>query len=123
MGNPFVHVELHTKDITKAKKFYKGLFSWDLKEIPEMGYTLINAGEGTGGGMCEGCDDSSGWRAYVLVEDIQVATKKAASLGAKIVSEVQEVAGAGWLSVIADPTGAILGLWQPKGPSLNSPWT
>jgi predicted enzyme related to lactoylglutathione lyase len=28
--------------------------------------------------------------------------------------DVTEVMGAGWLSIIADPTGAHLGLWKPK---------
>ena len=28
MPNPFVHVELHTQDPEKAKKFYKELFDW-----------------------------------------------------------------------------------------------
>jgi hypothetical protein len=27
---------------------------------------------------------------------------------------VTEVMGAGWLSIIADPTGAALGLWKSK---------
>jgi predicted enzyme related to lactoylglutathione lyase len=28
--------------------------------------------------------------------------------------EVTEVMGMGWLSIIEDPTGAALGLWEPK---------
>ena len=39
---------------------------------------------------------------------------KARSLGAKVMKDVTEVMGAGWLSIIVDPTGAALGLWQPK---------
>ena len=27
--------------------------------------------------------------------------------------DVTEVMGMGWLSIIADPTGAVLGFWQP----------
>ena len=51
MANPFVHVELHTQDPEKAKKFYKELFDWKLEDVPEMNYTIIQVGEGTGGGM------------------------------------------------------------------------
>jgi predicted enzyme related to lactoylglutathione lyase len=54
------------------------------------------------------------WLAYVLVDDIGAATKKAESLGAKIVKNSIEVPNMGWLSIIADPTGAALGLWQTK---------
>jgi hypothetical protein len=28
--------------------------------------------------------------------------------------DVTEVMGMGWLSIIKDPTGAALGLWEPK---------
>lgn len=51
MANPFVHIELQTQDLDKSKKFYAAMFSWKLEEIPGMDYTMINVGEGTGGGM------------------------------------------------------------------------
>ncbi|HWQ95088.1 MAG TPA: VOC family protein [Gammaproteobacteria bacterium] len=116
MANPFVHVELLTNDEGKAKKFYQGLFEWKLEEIPGMGYTMIGVGEGTGGGMMKNPTPEipSRWFAYVLVDDIQASTKKAKSLGATIAKDVMEVGDFGWMSVIVDPTGAALGLWQAK---------
>ena len=128
MSNPFVHVELNTTDIDKAKKFYGQLFDWQLEDVT-MGpggppgllasggsYTMIKPGTGTGGGMLKqpvpGAPSS--WLAYVVVEDIAASTQKAKSLGAKIMLDVTEVPGAGWMSVIIDPTGAALGLWKPK---------
>ena len=30
MANPFVHVELMTTDVAKAKEFYTGVFDWQL---------------------------------------------------------------------------------------------
>jgi predicted enzyme related to lactoylglutathione lyase len=54
------------------------------------------------------------WLPYVLVDDIVAATAKAKSLGATVVQDVMEVMGEGSLSVIIDPTGAALGLWQAK---------
>ena len=114
MANPFVHVELMTTDMAKAKKFYTGLFDWQLEEIPGMAYTLIKVGEGTGGGIMETVqpDAPSCWMAYVLVDDATVATEKARTLGATICKEVTEIPGFGWFSVITDPTGATLALWQ-----------
>ena len=58
----------------------------------------------------------SAWLAYVLVDDIAAATAKAKSLGAKVMKDVTEVMGEGWLRIIVDPTGACLGLWKPKTP-------
>jgi predicted enzyme related to lactoylglutathione lyase len=116
MGNSFCHVELQTNDVAKAKKFYQNLFDWKLQEMPGMGYTMINVGEGTGGGMMKNPVPNmpSSWMAYVLVEDVKAATQKAKSLGANVVKDVEEVPDYGWFSVIVDPTGATLGLWQPK---------
>jgi predicted enzyme related to lactoylglutathione lyase len=118
MPNPFVHVELDTTDLEKAKAFYSKLFDWKLEPFPmaEGEYTMIQVGEGTGGGMMKHPMPGapSMWLAYVLVDDIESATEKAKSLGATICKEVTEVPNAGWLSIIQDPTGAVLGLWKPK---------
>jgi predicted enzyme related to lactoylglutathione lyase len=117
MANPFVHVELNSTDLAKSKAFYGKLFDWELEDAdmgPAGTYTLIKVGEGTGGGMMKQLIPGapSAWMAYVLVDDIQAATQKAKSLGAKIMKDVTEVPGAGWLSIITDPTGAMLGLWK-----------
>ncbi len=118
MANPFVHVELNTTDVAKAKAFYGKLFNWKLEDVP-MGhdtYTMIRVGDGTGGGIMKHPmpGASSMWLSYVLVDDVAAATQKAKSLGATVVKEVTEVMGAGYFSIIMDPTGAALGLWKPK---------
>jgi predicted enzyme related to lactoylglutathione lyase len=118
MGNSFVHVELMSNDVAKAKTFYGSLFDWNLEDMPmgDMTYTMIKVGEGTGGGMMKNPIPGapSAWMAYVLVDDIKAATAKAKSLGANVMKDATEVPGAGAFSVITDPTGAMLGLWQPK---------
>ena len=118
MANAFVHVELNTTDVAKAKDFYGRLFEWTLEDVP-MGdgtYTMIKVGQGTGGGIMKHPMPGapSAWLAYVLVDDIRAATGKAKSLGANIITDVTEVMGMGWLSILIDPTGAALGLWQAK---------
>lgn len=118
MANAFVHAELNTTDVAAAKKFYGQLFDWTLEDVPMGGgtYTMIRIGEGTGGGIMKNPMPGvpSFWLTYVLVDDIHAATQKARSLGATIVRDVTEVTGMGWLSIIADPTGAALGMWKPK---------
>ena len=128
MANPFVHVELNTTDVDKAKKFYGQLFDWKLEDVAmgpggppgllasEGRYTMIKPGTGTGGGMLKQPVPGapSFWLAYVAVDDVAASTQKAKSLGAKIMLDVTEVPGAGWMSVIIDPVGAALGLWKSK---------
>lgn len=119
MPNPFVHVELATTDTGKAKTFYQSLFGWKLRDVDmdgNMTYTLIDVGNGTGGGMMKQMipGQGSAWMPYVGVDDIVAATAKAKSLGAKIMRDVTPVMDEGSLSIIVDPTGAVLGLWQSK---------
>ena len=120
MANAFVHVELNTPDPGKAKAFYSKLFQWQLEDVPNPAtpsgaYTMVKPGAGTGGGIMQQVPGGpSGWLAYVEVDDIHAATQKAKSLGGKIMKDVTEVTGMGWLSFIEDPTGAVLGLWKSK---------
>ena len=94
MANPFVHVELHTKDLAKAKTFYGQLFGWQLQDTPMPGgggtYTMIG------------------------VDDLEAMTERAKELGATVLQDVMEVGEYGSMSVIRDPTGATLALWKAK---------
>ena len=118
MPNPFIHVELNSTDVEKSKAFYRKLFNWDLEDVAmkDYDYTMIKVGEGTGGGMMKQLIPGapSSWLAYVEVNDIAAATKKAKTLGAKIMKDVTEIMDMGWLSIIVDPTGAMLGLWKTR---------
>jgi len=120
MANPFVHVELNTPDPDTARRFYSQLFDWKFETIPNTSvpdaiYTMIKVGDGTGGGILKQIPGGpSGWIAYVSVDDISAVTQKSQALGGKIMKDVTEVEGLGWLSFIQDPTGAILALWKSK---------
>ncbi len=119
MANPFVHVELATTDVNKAKSFYTSLFDWKLEDHDMGGgetYSIIKVGEGTGGGMMKHPmqGEPSSWLPYILVEDVATTTAKAKSLGAKIIRDVSEVPGMGKFAIVIDPTGATIAFWQPK---------
>lgn len=118
MPNPFVHVELNTTDVDRAKAFYGQLFDWTLEDtsMPGGTYTLIKVGQGTGGGMMKHPMPGapSMWLAYVAVDDIRASTEKVKTLGGKVIVDVQEIPNVGWFSVIMDPTGAALALFKPK---------
>lgn len=119
MGNPFVYCELYTSDLDKAKKFYSGMFDWKMNDMqmgPGVSYTMLDVGEGTGGGMLKNMipGTPSHWMTYVNVDDVDAATKKAQSLGAKLIKGKTEAGEFGWFTMITDPTGAALALWQAK---------
>src|SRR5689334_21085656 len=126
MPNPFIHIELNSTDPAKAKDFYAQLFDWEMKDIPLPAadaapgeiYTTINVGGGTGGGIMRQMmpDAPSAWLAYALTKDIRRDTDKAVALGATLLKDVTVVTGMGYMSIIKDPTGALLGLWQFTNP-------
>ena len=119
MGNPFVHVELNTTDPKNAKEFYGSLFDWKLEDTDMGGgmtYTMIRVGEGTGGGLMKHPMPGapSIWIPYILVSDVTASTKKAKQIGGKIIKDVSEIPDMGSFSIIQDPTGGVVGLWQAK---------
>ena len=120
MPNPFVHIELTSADLEQSKRFYGSLFDWQLEPAPAshgMEYTMIKVGEGTGGGMIKHPMPGmpSVWVPYVQVDDVRARTGKAKSLGARIIRDVEVIAGdGGSFSIIQDPTGAVFGLYEPK---------
>ncbi len=112
MPNSFAHIELNTDDLKKAKKFYQSVFAWKLADMPGMGYTMIDVGKGTGGGMQKKMAQApTQWLPYVEVADVQQTLDKASAAGANIVVEFTEIGEMGAIGVFVDPTGAALGVW------------
>ena len=117
MANPFCHLELNSTDLSKSKDFYGKLFTWEYDAM-DMGpggtYVIIKPGTGPGGGMMTHPVPGapSAWLPYVAVDDVAASTAKAKSLGAQVMRDKTEVPNMGWFSIILDPTGAALGLWQ-----------
>ena len=78
MANPFVHVELNTTDPEEAKGRDDGRHA----DGPDVTYTMIQPGEGTGGGLMKQLMTGapSAWLPYVDVDDVKASTEKGRSL-------------------------------------------
>ncbi len=113
MGNPFVHIELSADDVAAAKKFYKSVFDWKLKDVSGP-YTMIDVGKGTGGGMAgkQMPNQPTMWLPYVEVTDVKKTIAKAQSAGAKVLVEYMPIGEMGAIGVFVDPQGAPLGVWE-----------
>jgi len=115
-SNPFVHLELCTPDTAKAKEFYGQLFGWEFNDV-DMGsmiYSTFKPSSGPGGGIFSMPGMPTFWLAYVGVDDINAATEKAKSLGATIHKGPDEIPNVGWMTILVDPGGATIALFQPK---------
>ena len=117
----FVWDELLTTDVGAAKGFYESLFGWAAEDMDMGGmgtYTIFQRGERQiGGAMAKPAADPSPphWLTYIGVDDVDAAADRARGLGATIHVEPTEIPGKGRFAVIADPTGAAVGLYRSSG--------
>ncbi len=114
MSSPFVWFDLRTKNRAQAKKFYQGLLGWEAKDAPmgDGSVTMIGSGDNPWGMIADDGAESR-WLPYIQVENADTATKKARQLGASVQQDVTD-GPAGRFSIIADPTGAHVALWQRR---------
>jgi predicted enzyme related to lactoylglutathione lyase len=57
------------------------------------------------------------WISSVEVNNVDETTRKATSLGGKIVMPPMDIPGTGRYSMFSDPQGAVIAVFQPSGPS------
>jgi predicted enzyme related to lactoylglutathione lyase len=115
MTRPLVHLELHTGNLARARAFYSELLEWRFETVDLGGrrYTAIDLGGPVEGGIAECEANPARWLPYVEVEDIHAMTDHARVLGAAVLLEPRE-GPAGWRSVITEPAGGEVALWQRK---------
>ncbi|MGH9225560.1 MAG: VOC family protein [Acidimicrobiales bacterium] len=111
-------VDLMTSDVEGSRRFYGELFGWtsDEPNTDFGGYfnfhkegTMIAGGMPT---MGEG-GPTDVWSVYLKTDDARKTFEVATAEGAQVLSEPMDVAEFGTMAVIADPTGAAIGIWQP----------
>jgi predicted enzyme related to lactoylglutathione lyase len=113
-----VHLELHTGNLAQACAFYARFLSCGFETVRVCGgyYLAMGLGGGIGSGIVE-CGAKAPRRLpYVEVDDIGAVTARAHRLGAAVLLEPRE-GPAGWRSVVAEPAGGEIALWQPKAPA------
>ncbi len=119
MENAFCHMELTTGDPKKAREFYGKLFSWEFEEVTGgsgMPYIMIGTGREPGGGIMQApAGVPVAWTTYVLVDKVADSLKKVPELGGKVLFPETEVPQYGKFGIIQDPTGGVIGLWEPFG--------
>ena len=113
----FCWVDLSTSDADGAKAFYGELFGWEFEdsEIPGGGvYTMCHVQGDAVAAIVQQDERPGHWNNYVTVMSADESAAKAKQLGANVFEEPFDVMEAGRMAVFADPSGAVLCVWQPR---------
>ena len=119
----FCWVELATPDAEASKKFYSQLLGWTWTDNPMGEGMVYSMMQKDGNFVCglfqiheqmiaEGFHPH--WVCYLATDDVEAATARVTGSGGNVINGPFDVFDAGRMSVVADPTGATFGIWQPK---------
>jgi predicted enzyme related to lactoylglutathione lyase len=118
----FGWVDLSSTDMDRSKDFYSGLFGWECEDQPlpgGMAYTqfLLDGAKVAGMGPVMPDMAAAGvpstWNSYAIVSDVDAALDRAVSAGGTVLLPAMTVMDQGRMAMVADPGGAVVGMWQP----------
>ncbi|HEY7084589.1 MAG TPA: VOC family protein [Hyphomicrobiaceae bacterium] len=121
-GN-FYWNELRTRDVARAKRFYKETIGWTFEatQTPDgKPYWVAMAGGKPVAGMFtltspefDGVPES--WIGFLAVDDVDKRVAQAIRAGAKLVMPVFDVPNVGRIAMLREPSGAGIGWMTPLG--------
>jgi uncharacterized protein len=111
-------IDLGSADAAASRDFYSKLFGWAAEVVPDPsagGYGMFNLDgkEVAGVGPRQSDQQPTAWMIYILVDNADAIAERAVGAGGQVVAPPFDVMNAGRMAVIADPSGAIFGIWQP----------
>lgn len=111
-------IDLTSSDPATVVPFYENLFGWnaDVSGDPEYGgyTTFVKDGVSVAGlgGQMPGTTVSDVWNTYIASADAEATVAKAEAAGGRVLFPAMAVGDQGKMSLVADPGGAITGIWE-----------
>jgi uncharacterized protein len=121
MHGQFIWYELTTPDVDAAKKFYPRFTGWGIQPF-DKDYSMFTSGGVPFAGLFKLTDEMRGqgippnWMPYVETSNVDDTVAKATSLGGQLRHGPQDIPGTGRIAVLADPQGAVFGVYTPTNP-------
>lgn len=119
----FSWADLSAPDPQAAKSFYNAVFGWDGEDQTDPDGNYIYSLMSKGGNVVAGIGPlpqeqaDAGypptWNSYINVDSVDDVTAKVEESGGTVMMAM-DVMDSGRLAFFADPTGAVVGLWQAK---------
>jgi predicted enzyme related to lactoylglutathione lyase len=113
-------VDTWRADSTQAANFYAGIFDWEMAGEPGTESYLLGQVRGRdvagiGSPLPPATSDApAAWTTYVWVDDAEATAAKAGEAGGTLLAEPFDSLDGGRMAIIADPGGAVLGVWAPS---------
>lgn len=108
-------VDYGAVDVDAAVRFYTEVLDWTAETSgPEYGgYVMCRVGDRDAAGIGPAQEGApAAWTTYLASTDVDTTTTRAADAGATVLAPPFDVGDLGRMSVLADPQGAVLGVWQ-----------
>ena len=113
--------ELMTRDVERAKRFYKTSIGWsfDSMPMPDGGtyWCAMMNGKPVAGifplDPPEFDGVPEGWMSYLAVDDVDKRVANAIEAGAKLMKPIFDVPGVGRIAILTEPGGAGVGWMTP----------
>jgi len=120
MPGTFCWVDLATNAPEEAKRFYGQIFGWTAEDIAtdyEVPYTILRRQGKQVAGLYQMAPEQGAfpyWASYVRVANADSSADRALELGGRLVMPAVDVMQLGRMVFVQDPTGAVVGLWEPR---------
>lgn len=114
----FVWFELTTPDLAASESFYGAVTGWTAERTTLSGkpYAWLSAGGLPVAGMTEAADQTPGWTGSIQVERVETAVERATQAGGRLLAGPEDVPDMVRFAVLADPQGAIFGVFHALSP-------
>lgn len=110
-------IDLSSGDTAVSTAFYGELFGWTAEDGGEQygGYITFHAdGAPVAGCMAKQSPmQPEAWAVYLAVDDADATVAAATAAGATVMVPAMDVSDLGRMAFLFDPSGAVIGLWQP----------
>ena len=111
-------MDLASSDPQRSQDFYARLFGWTVQEMgPDLG-NYVNFSKN--GVLVAGLvpnpqpDSPDGWTTYLSSPDAKAAADATLAAEGRVLLEPMPVMSLGSMAVVTDPSGGVIGVWQPE---------
>jgi predicted enzyme related to lactoylglutathione lyase len=111
-------VDLLSSDVDRAQQFYGEVLGWTAEASgAEFGnYVNFHSDGHRVAGMVANRPETGApdfWNTYLSTDDLEATVEAAVKAGANVITPAMAVGDLGSMAILADPSGAVVGAWQP----------